>query len=154
MTLLWWSSVFWVRRNEMKESLRISVPSHPKYLSLLRSVTAGMAELCGFREEVSENIKLAVDEACTNVIRHAYQGDTSKKIVLQYTITATQFMIILEDRGQKADIRSIQGRDLEDIRPGGLGVHFIRRIFDVVEYDEKKKNGNRLILRKHLGREK
>ena len=138
----------------MKDSLRISFPSHPKYLSVVRMVTAKIAEQCGFGEKIVEEIRLAVDEACANVIKHAYKGDTSKEIVLEYTNTEKEFTVILEDKGIKADIRSIKGRDLKKVRPGGLGVHFIRRVFDVFEYDEKRTKGNRLILRKYLGREK
>ncbi|MCG2721376.1 MAG: ATP-binding protein [Thermodesulfovibrionales bacterium] len=137
----------------MKDSLRISFPSHPKYLSVVRLLTAKIAELCGFRGKIIEEIRLAVDEACANVIKHAYKGDTSKEIVLKYTSTEKKFTVILEDRGAKADSRLIKGRDLEEVRPGGLGVHFIHRVFDVFEYDEKRTRGNRLILIKYLGRE-
>ncbi|MDQ7787095.1 MAG: ATP-binding protein [Thermodesulfovibrionales bacterium] len=138
----------------MKDSLRISFPSHPKYLSVVRLVTVKIAEQCGFEEKIIEEIRLAVDEACANIIKHAYKGDTSKEIVLKYMNTKKKFTVILEDRGIKADIRLIKGRDLEDVRPGGLGVHFIRRVFDVFEYDEKRTKGNKLILIKYLGREK
>ena len=58
--------------------------------------------------------------------------------------------MIIEDSGLKADVASIKGRDLDDIRPGGLGVHLIKRACDVVEFDEKKKKGNRLRLVKYL----
>jgi len=137
----------------MKDSLKISFSSHPKYLSVVRMVTAKIAEQCGFEKKIVEEIRLAVDEACANVIKHAYKGDTSKEIVLEYTNTEKEFTVILEDKGTKADIRSIKGRDLEKVRPGGLGVHFIRRVFDVFEYDEKRTEGNRLVLRKYLGSE-
>ena len=138
----------------MKDSLRISFPSNPKYLSVVRMVTAKIAEQCGFEEKVIEEIRLAVDEACANIIKHAYKGDTTKEIILKYTNTEKEFIVILEDRGAKADIRTIKGRNLEEIRPGGLGVHFIQRVFDVFKYDRKKTRGNRLILIKYLGRKK
>jgi anti-sigma regulatory factor (Ser/Thr protein kinase) len=136
----------------MKDSLTVSFPSHPKYLSVVRAVTGKIANICGLEETLSEDIKLAVDEACANVIKHAYKGDTTKKIILKYINTQEKFTVIIEDSGVRADLRSIQGRDLEDIRPGGLGVHFIRRVFDVFTFDEKKPKGNRLVLVKFHGK--
>ncbi|MEW6584059.1 MAG: ATP-binding protein [Nitrospirota bacterium] len=138
----------------MKEKIAVSFPSHPKYLTLVRAVTVRTAQIYGIGEALAEDIKLAVDEACANVIKHAYKGDTSKKIVLKYMNSKKQFTVIIEDAGIKADPGSIQGRDLDDLKPGGLGVHFIRRVFDVFTFDDKKKKGNRLILTKYHGSEK
>jgi anti-sigma regulatory factor (Ser/Thr protein kinase) len=134
----------------MKDSITVTIPSHPKYLSAVRSVTSKIGQMYDIDEPVVEDIKLAVDEACTNVIKHAYRGDISKKIVLKYIIKQNSFQVIVEDRGIKAQVDLIKGRSLDDIRPGGLGIHFIRRVFDVFEFDEKKKKGNRLRLIKYM----
>jgi serine/threonine-protein kinase RsbW len=134
----------------MKDSLHITIPSHPKYLSVVRAVTSRMGELYRIEEATIEDMKLAVDEACTNVIKHAYKGDTSRKIILKYKITPRAFHVFIEDSGMKAQMEKIKGRSLDDIRPGGLGVHFIRRVFDVYEFDEKRKTGNRLKLIKYM----
>jgi serine/threonine-protein kinase RsbW len=135
----------------MKPSVTIKVQSHPRYLSLIREVTARFCMICGLDEETIGRIKLAVDEACSNVIKYAYHGDTSKGIVVRYVVTQKKISIIIEDNGEKADPEKIQGRDLDDVRPGGLGMHFIRRVFDLVEYDAKKVKGNRLLLIKQAG---
>lgn len=134
----------------LKNTVKITIPSHPKYLSVIRSVTLKIGEIFELNETTINDLKLAIDEACTNIIKHAYKGDTSKEIVIKYKITPNQIKIVLEDKGLKADINKLKGRDLNDIRPGGLGIHFIKRIFDVFALDEKKKNGNRLILIKNL----
>lgn len=134
----------------MKNSIIISVPSHPKYLCMIRDVTVRMGELNGIDGSAIDYIKLAVDEACSNVIKHAYKRDTDKKIVIKYKITERAFEIIIEDSGIKAKPGSLKGRDLDDIRPGGLGIHLIKRAFDVFEFDEKRKKGNRLKLIKYL----
>ena len=134
----------------MKNSIIISIPSHPKYLCMVRDVTVRMGELNGVDEAIIDNIKLAVDEACSNVIKHAYKRDTDKKIVIKYKVTDRAFEIIIEDSGIKAKPGSLKGRDLDDIRPGGLGLHLIKRAFDVFEFDKKKKKGNRLKLIKYL----
>ena len=135
----------------MRDSAAIKVPSDPRYLSLVRTVTAKMGELHGLSESAIEDVRLAVDEACSNVIKHAYHGDTSKEIVVKYGFRQKKISIIIEDSGEKADLEKIRGRDLDDVRPGGLGMHFIRRVFDLVEFDAKKVKGNRLLLIRRAG---
>lgn len=137
----------------MKDLIMITVPSAPKYLCLIRDVTARLGASGGLEEAVIDTLKLAIDEACANIIKHAYKGDTGKKIRIQYRITKEAFEAVIEDSGKKVSPELLQGRDLDDVRPGGLGIHFIKRAFDVVVYDEKKKKGNRLRLIKYLKEE-
>jgi serine/threonine-protein kinase RsbW len=134
----------------MKDSLVITIPSHPKFLSVTRAVTSKIGLLYELAEETIEEIKLAVDEACANVIKHAYQGDTSKKIMLKYQVTRDAFTVIIEDSGITARTSLIKGRSLDDVRPGGLGVHFIKKVFDTFELNKKKGKGNRLTLIRHM----
>ncbi len=134
----------------MKDSAVIIIPSHPRYLSVVRAVTVRMGELCGMADAELEDVKLAVDEACSNVIKYAYGGNTDKRIVVRFKITQKGFEVVIEDSGLKADIDSLKGRSLSDVRPGGLGIHLIRRAFDVVDFDDKKKRGNRLRLIRYM----
>lgn len=134
----------------MNEKVTITIPSHPRYLSVVRAVTARIGAVCGINDSVTDGIKLAVDEACSNVIKHAYRGDIGKKIVVKYKVTKKSFEVTIEDNGIKSDVESMKGRDLDDLKPGGLGIHFIRKIFDVFELDSRKKDGNRLRLIKYL----
>jgi len=134
----------------MKDSVTVTIPSHSKYLSMVRSIAEKMCRICGMADSETEDVKLAVDEACCNVIKHAYKGDTTNKIVVKFRAVRKGFEVIIEDSGLKADPAFIKGRDLDDVRPGGLGVHLIKRAFDVFEFDERKKTGNRLVLRRQL----
>lgn len=134
----------------MKDSVVVTIPSQAKYLSVVRAATVNIGKLYGMDEPVIEDVKLAVDEACSNVIKHAYKGNASKKIVVKYRAMQDRFEVIIEDNGMKGRMELMKGRSLDDIRPGGLGIHFIRRVFDVFKFDEKKKNGNRLILIKYM----
>lgn len=135
----------------MKDCALITIPSDPKYLSIIRSVTVTMGGLCRMTDSVIEDVKLAVDEACANVIKHAYRGDTRQKIVVKFKLRKKGFEVIIEDSGIKAQPELIAGRNLEEVRPGGLGIHFIKRTFDVFQFDEKKTKGNRLRLIRYLG---
>ena len=132
----------------MKEFAAITIPSSPKFLSLIRTVTSAMAEVYGMPDRAREDVKLAVDEACSNVIKHAYGGDTGQIIIVKYFL-GPSFEVLIEDNGAKARPGSIAGRSLDDLRPGGLGVHFIKRTFDVFAFDQRKKKGNRLRLIRH-----
>lgn len=136
----------------MKESVVINIPSHPKYLSVIRATTINVGKLYEIPEEEIEDIKLAIDEACSNIIKHVYKGDTTKNIVVKYTIKKELFKVIIEDSGNKSYIEYMQGRNLSDVRPGGLGIHFIKRVFDVIRFDEHKRKGNRLILTKYFSK--
>jgi serine/threonine-protein kinase RsbW len=134
----------------MKDSVKITVPSHPKYLGVVRDVAARICSACRLDEKEIENVKLAVDEACANVIKHAYRGDAGREIVVQFIAGPDRVEVVIEDDGITADPGAIKGRSLDEVRPGGLGVHFIRRTFDIVEFNAGKKNGNRLRLVKYL----
>ena len=136
----------------MRNRTVVTIPSHPRFLSVIRAVTTTMGKIQDLDEMVIEDLKLAVDEACSNVIKHAYGGDTSQRIVVKFNLQKG-FEVIIEDTGTKADPNLIEGRNLDDIRPGGLGIHFIRKVFDIFEFDRKKKRGNRLRLLRQVGKE-
>jgi serine/threonine-protein kinase RsbW len=61
-------------------------------------------------------------------------------------MTKKGFEVLIEDHGVKAQPESIEGRNLDDIRPGGLGIHLIKRAFDIFQFDQRKRRGNRLKL--------
>lgn len=130
----------------MKDLAVIKIQSDPKYLSVIRMVTVKMGELQGLSESAIEDIKLGVDEACSNVIKHAYGGDIHQSILIKYKMTSRGFEVLIEDHGMKVQPESIEGRNLDDIRPGGLGVHLIKRAFDIFQFDQRKRKGNRLRL--------
>ena len=134
----------------MKDSTALAIPSHPKYLCMVRDVTTRMGKLYNVPEADIEHIKLAVDEACSNVIKYAYKGDTTRKILIKFRLRKKGFEVVIEDSGVKAQPELIEGRSLTDVRPGGLGVHLIKRAFDVVAFDDRKKKGNRLVMVKYI----
>lgn len=94
-------------------------------------------------------IVLAADEAVTNVIRHTYQNAPDKPIVLSAEIAEGQFHLRLRDYGPPVDIETLKGRALEDIKPGGLGLHLLKNVFTVVEHSTLP-DGNEWHLAKPL----
>ncbi|RMD89254.1 MAG: ATP-binding protein [Calditrichaeota bacterium] len=132
------------------ESVEIKVPSDPKLLKIVRCGISHLCELCGFPKDTTNAVILAVDEAASNIIKHAYKGKKNKPIIVTCRILQDRLEIVLRDFGEKADPKKIKSRELEDVRPGGLGVHLIRSTMDVVIYDNSLKEGNKLTLAKFL----
>jgi anti-sigma regulatory factor (Ser/Thr protein kinase) len=131
--------------------------SNPEMLCVVRQALGQLASAMGFSEKESHAVVLAVDEALTNIIRHAYLGDSERPIEASFhRIQAPRngqrkdaLEIVLEDRGAAVNPKKLCGRALEDVRPGGLGLHFIRECMDTVEFS-RKRGRNQLRLVKFL----
>ncbi|MDP3919501.1 MAG: ATP-binding protein [Candidatus Omnitrophota bacterium] len=105
----------------------------------------------GLDEKGSSNVTLAVDEALTNVIRHAYGGREGKIRVI-YEDFADRVEIAICDNGAKFDPTLAKDPELPPKKPGGLGCYFIKTLMDKVEYRYDKSGGNQLYLTKLKGR--
>jgi sigma-B regulation protein RsbU (phosphoserine phosphatase) len=94
---------------------------------------------------------MAIDEACQNVIRHGYRNDLSGEIVLGIEHCGDDFVFTLRDFAPTVDPERIQPRTLDDVRPGGLGVHFIYEVMDECRYvDLPSDEGNLLRMIKQI----
>jgi len=100
----------------------------------------------GFDEKKVGRIALALTEAVANVIKHTNARDPSGEIRIGIGRSAEQLSIHIRDWGAKQDARNFKSRALDDIRPGGLGLHYIRETMDLVEFDDSLWNGNELHL--------
>jgi anti-sigma regulatory factor (Ser/Thr protein kinase) len=156
MILQLWSFIGKVlgKRNVQVKTIELHLTSNPEMLRVLRAAIQQMCCLAGFAKVDCSKITLAVDEACTNVIKHAYKNHTGLPIVVTCKIGATHLEITVQDYGEPADIHNIKPRPLDEIRPGGLGVYIIRSVMDEVSYSNLPDIGNRLVMSKFLPREK
>lgn len=134
----------------MTTTIELNLPSDPRFLCVLRATVGKICQLAGFEQTDGSKIVLAVDEACSNVIKHAYKGRQDKKIFLKFVMNESGIQINILDFGISAEMDSIKPRSLKDIRPGGLGVHLIRSVMDNVEYKPDSEKGNQLILNKSI----
>jgi len=128
--------------------MKIEFTSDTCHLAEVRARVRTFLADSGFDDCQAELMVLALDEACTNVIRHAY-GHTCKPVRLEMTSLRDKIRFILRDYGQTCDPSKIKSRALEDIRPGGLVVHIIQQAFDFVSYQPQPR-GTRLVLEKRL----
>ena len=91
--------------------------------------------------------KLAVDEALQNIIRYAYDFNKTKKIIITMEKTnENNLKVILRDFGTKVSTSQIKPRELDDIKPGGLGIHFIKSIVKGMNYEHQDDGGTLLTL--------
>jgi anti-sigma regulatory factor (Ser/Thr protein kinase) len=132
-------------RRRTKEVVTLTVPSDPKYLYVVRSALYPIVLDAGFSKKKTREIILAVDEACSNIIKYAYEGDDTRSIDVTVAVS-DELRIVLKDSGKQIDRSKIAPRKLTDIRPGGLGTHFMNTVFDTVHYDTAGEQGTVLTL--------
>lgn len=134
----------------------IVVKSSTDNLSQIRDFTKNAAEYSGFSEDAVGKIILAVDEACTNIIKHAYKNSPEGEINLSIKLENGKFSISIIDHGTHFDPTGIPEPDLKEYykqkRVGGLGMFLIKRLMDEVNYYTLTGNKNQVILVKYLSR--
>lgn len=141
-----------------KPGAEMTISADPANLGQVRTLLRQLAEKLDLPEDQSNGIILAVDEALTNIIRHGYGGPCDKPIRVQARCRAATaerpeaLEFVIRDFGRQVDPKTIKGRDLEDVRPGGLGVHIIRSVMDEVEYTCPVEGGMQLRMLKYCCR--
>jgi serine/threonine-protein kinase RsbW len=116
----------------------LRVPSRTEFLAVAREATRHVAELSGFDTTQAEQISLAVEEAATNAIEHAYAGAGDRAIEIVFEYRGARLCIDVADEGATVDPRSVPEVDLQryatERRKGGLGVHLMGKIMDSVSF--------------------
>jgi anti-sigma regulatory factor (Ser/Thr protein kinase) len=125
-------------------------PSDPCFLQVVREMITGMGLLAGLPDSKVRLVTLAVDEACANIIRHTYKNEPSHTIEMISRVSDTELEFCLRDFGENMDLGKIRHRDLDDVRPGGLGTFFMKNIMDKIEYEHVVPRGNLVRLTKFL----
>jgi serine/threonine-protein kinase RsbW len=130
-----------------KQKLEFS--SHTANLALMRKYVRKFLDSYSFSERERLLMVLGVDEACTNIIRYAYELRDDELIALSMEGLQTCVRMRLRDYGKQAPRRRLKARTRDAIKPGGLGLHLIRDAFDKVDYIFKPR-GTELVLTKNL----
>lgn len=128
----------------------LTLPADPCALHGMRQWLDTALTGSGLTEKLRGQLVLAVNEACMNIIQHAYGEKTEGEIRLHLAWQSGRLIIELEDDAPCIDPVAVQPRALSDVRPGGLGVHFIREIMDEMAFLPGQGKGNRLRLVKRL----
>jgi len=131
---------------------QLRVTAKANRLRLIRNAVRETAVFCGFSERDTGDIVLAVDEACQNVIRHAYGHEGEGDISIEFRHRPDAMILLIRDFADPVDISKIKPRDLDDLRPGGLGTHLIGEVMDEVDFlPPPIDGGNLLRLVKKIG---
>ncbi len=132
-----------------KTKKKIEFSSHTGNLALMRNCVRRFLEAFPFSERQRTLMVLGVDEACTNIIRHAYQLREDQPISLSLEGKGDTVCVRLRDYGSQAQPQAMNSRPADLIKPGGLGLHLIRSAFDEVDYILRRR-GTELVLTKNL----
>ena len=129
----------------------LRVPARATSLRLVRGLVREAAIACGCGDACARDIVIAVDEACQNVIRHAYGEDGGGDIIIDVRRQGERLEFNVVDFARPVDTTRVGPRALDDLRPGGLGTHFIRECMDQCEFRAPPQGaGNRLWMAKTI----
>lgn len=133
-------------------------PARFDQLEIVRQFTTQAAADAGLDERSICSVEMAVDEACSNIIEHAYEGIKDGEIECTCECDTESFTVILRDHGRAFDILKVPAPDLdaslEERQVGGLGIYLMRQLMDEVQYDHLGEAGNVLTMVKRLKKTK
>ncbi|RKD22257.1 ATP-binding protein [Caminicella sporogenes] len=132
----------------MKESISLSLPSKPEYVSIARLTSSAIANSMGFNIEDIEDIRLAVGEACNNAVLHGRNGDSNFNI--NFTIYEDKFVIEIFDEGKGFEIEKCPEPDFSNPKESGLGLFIIESLMDEVEVISSPGEGTNVKMIKYL----
>lgn len=126
------------------------VPAEPAQLSEIRREVTQVARAEGLTEHAAADVALAISEAIANIIEHGYRGQANQFVRLRVSREPGRLVFVIDDDAPCVDAESIVPRPLEELRPGGLGVHFMRALMNEVAYEPREGGGNRLRMAREL----
>ena len=140
-------------KNKLKKD-KLEIMSRTENLAHIREFINSAAAEIGLSKETIDNIILAVDEACTNIIKHAYKYFPDGKIILNLKTDKKTFTIEIIDYGKSFDPGLIPNPDLlkyyDEKRVGGLGMYLMKKLMDEVKYTSVPGKFNQVSLSKNI----
>ena len=130
----------------------LTIKSRLSQLARARNWVAQKAQAAGFSPEEVFALKLAVNEACANIIRHAYEGAEDKDIILSIGIEGDKLLLTIRDFGKKFDLSRYKPPNLDRPAESGYGIYLITELMDEVEYDTSPPQGTILKMVKYRGK--
>lgn len=131
--------------------LSLRFPADPCRLREVREQVQSLCEGIGCSAKPIAELVLAVNEACMNIMQHAYKGDPTGLIVLEIRRDGAHLEVVIKDFAAPVQLGEIAPRALHELRPGGLGTHFIRATVDECTYGHlTDRAGNFVKMRKRI----
>ena len=135
--------------NEAGRAVRLTIPAKPEYITLGRLALTAIAGVRPVTDETLYDLKLALTEACTNSVRHAYQNGREGNVEIVYELEPDRLVIEVGDEGSGFEPAEMDG-DGDELEEGGLGIEIIRALADEVEIGPREEGGSRLRFVKFL----
>lgn len=140
----------------IERTFTLQVPSSTANLALIREFVTTVGLQAGMPETEISKIELAVDEACANVIEHAYGHDASKEVIVRANFDEDTISFEIIDTGKGFDPGSVAQEDLDRLiekrKDGGLGLRLIKTLMDEVQYEIVPGSKNELRMSKRIRR--
>jgi serine/threonine-protein kinase RsbW len=138
----------------VERTFQLHVPSSTENLSMIREFVGGVGERAGMDTSELAKLELAVDEACANVIEHAYGSDNTREVTVKATVDCEAVQIEIVDTGRGFDPAQVEQVNLDQLiserKSGGLGMRLIRSLMDEVQYQIVPGQKNELRMVKRL----
>ncbi len=136
-----------VNANGSSRAIRLTIPAKPEYITLGRLALTGLVRLRPepLSQEVLGDLKLALTEACTNSVRHAYAGGEGSVQIL-YELHSDRLVVEVTDDGHGFEVPARPGAvlDGQELNEGGLGIAIIEALADELEIREREQGGSSL----------
>lgn len=137
-----------------ERTFRLQVPSSTENLAMIRDFVSSIGEQAGMAPAEVGNVELAVDEACANVMEHAYGSDMTKEVSVRATFDDDSLSIVVADTGRGFDPAMVEAKPLDKLvaerKSGGLGMQLIKKLMDEVHYEVAPGEKNELRMVKRL----
>ncbi|NHZ71545.1 MAG: hypothetical protein GWP17_00450 [Aquificales bacterium] len=137
----------------------LEIPGRYDHIKQVCEFVAAGAQQVGLDDDTVFKVELACDEACTNIIEHAYGAEDAGGIIATWEANSRSFTITLHDNGRgfnpdkvedPAFVKPDAEPDPDELKVGGLGIHFMRNLVDEIHYQFDEKQGNTLIMVKYI----
>lgn len=148
----------------MGEKHILTIPGRYTEIKRICQFVADGAASVGLDETAVFHIELACDEASANIIEHAYGGENIGEIQISWHVADNMFVVTMLDNGKHFDPDSVpappsspdppQTKDIDSIKIGGLGIHFMRKMMDEVAFSRDPRRGNKLVMKKRIKAER
>lgn len=125
----------------LKDYVEMKIPAKPEFIGIVRLTLSGIANRMGFNYDDIEDLKIALSEACTNAVKHAYQHDQNGEIVIGFGMYNDRLEVMVADNGKSFDFQKMKEElgpyspsvPIEDLNEGGLGLFLIETLMDEVK---------------------
>lgn len=141
--------------------IEMRIPAKPEYVGVVRLTSSGIAGRMGFSYDDIEDLKIAISEACTNAVQHAYKARGKGDVIIGFGLYRNRLEVVVADQGMSFDFQELRKKigpyepnreSIEFLREGGLGLYLIEALMDEVKIQHDE--GVAVIMTKYIEGEK